>query len=181
MRAAAALIILSLILPCGAQQKAAAPMAMQVRPLPDEAVRQNVRLSANLSPSAKSKVHAAAAALAATAKQQPTLTVAQLQSSARTSVTQAFPNLPAADVDAVVLLVVMQCAQDQQSQLQQAMYQMQQNTKAKQTERQQNDLNQELQLRMQMAMDQQSKVEQMLSNVMKSASDTQSGIIANLK
>ena len=61
------------------------------------------------------------------------------------------------------------------------MYQMQQNTKAKQTERQQNDLNQEHQLRMQMAMDQQSKFEQMLSNVMKSASDTQSGIIANLK
>jgi hypothetical protein len=178
---AAALILFSLLLPSAAQQKVAAPMSVQMRPVPDEAVRQNARLTTNLSPSAKSKIQAAAAALAVTAKQQPALTVAQLQNRARTSVTQAFPNLQAMDIDAVVFLVLMQCAQDQQSELQQAMNQMQQNTQAKQAARQQDDLNQELQMRIQMEMDQLSKFERMLSNVMKSASDTQSAIIANLK
>jgi hypothetical protein len=178
---AAALMLFSLLLPSAAQQRAAAPIVSQVRPLPDEAVRQNARLAANLSPSAKSKVQAAAAQLAATTKQQPAMTTAQLQNRARASVTQAFPNLRGMDIDAVVFLVMMQCAQDQQSELQQAMNQMQQNTKAKQAARQQNDMNQEQQLQIQMEMDQLTKVEQMLSNVMKSASDTQSNIIANLK
>ena len=181
MRAAAALVLFSLLLPSAAQQKVAAPMAMQVHPVPDEAVRQNARLTTNLSPSAKSKIQSAAAALAAIAKQQPALTVAQLQSRARTSVTQAFPNLRAMDIDAVVFLVVMQSAQDQQSELQQAMNQMQQNTQDKQAARQRDDMSQESQLRIQMEMDRLSKFEQMLSNVMKSASDTQAAIVANLK
>lgn len=181
MRVAALLVLLSILLPSAAQQKVAIPMAVQVRPIPDEAVRQNARLTTNLSTSAKSKIQAAAAALAATAIQQPALTTAQLQSRARTLVTQAFPSLRAMDIDAVVFLVVMQSAQDQQSELQQAMSQMQQNAQAKQAARQQDDLSQELQLRIQMEMDQLSKFEQMLSNVMKSVSDTQSGIIANLK
>jgi hypothetical protein len=178
---AAALMLFSLLLPSAAQQRAAAPIAAQVRPLPDEAVRQNARLAGNLSPSAKSKVQAAAAQLAATTKQQPAMTAAQLQNRARASVIQAFPNLRGMDIDAVVFLVMMQCAQDQQSELQQAMNQMQQNTGAKQTARQQSDMNQELQMQIQMEMDELTKVEQMLSNVMKSASDTQSNIIANLK
>jgi len=109
------------------------------------------------------------------------MTAAQLQSKARTSVMQAFPNLQGMDIDAVAFLVVMQSSQGQQAELTQAMNQMQQNTQAKQAARQQNDLNQELQLRIQMEMDQMSKFEQALSNMMKSASDTQSSIIANLK
>ena len=178
---AAALILFSLLVPAVAQQKTAAPMAMQLRPVPNEAVRQNARLTTNLSPSAKSKIQASAAALTAAANQQPALTVEQLQGRARASATQAFPNLRAMDIDAVVFLVVMQSAQDQQSELQQAMSQMQQNTQAKQAARQQDDMSQESQLRIQMAMDRLSKFEQMLSNVMKSVSDTQAGIVANLK
>ncbi len=188
----AALILLSFLLPLpsGAQQKTAAPIVAQVRPLPDEAVRQNTRLAANLSPSAKSKVQAAAAQLAATAKQQPTISAAQLQSRARTSVTQAFPSLRGADIDSVVLLVMMQAAQDEQSDLQQTMNQMQQNTQAKQAARataksdsttQMGDMSSETQLRLQMAMDRRSKFLEAISNVMKSASDTQSAVIANLK
>jgi hypothetical protein len=178
---AAALILFSLAIPSVAQQKTAPQIAVQVRPVPDEAVRQNARLATNLSPSAKKKIQAAAAVLAAAANQQPALTAAQLQSRARTSVAQAFPNLGAMDIDTVVFLVVMQSAQDQQSELQQAMKQMQQNTQAKQAARQQGDMSQESQLQIQMAMDRLSKFEQMLSNVMKSASDSQAAIVANLK
>jgi hypothetical protein len=181
MRTTAVLFLFSFLLPSGAQQKVATPMAAQVRPIPDEAVRQNARLAVSLSTSAKAKIRSAAAALAVEAKEQPAMTAAQLQSKARTSVMQAFPNLQGMDIDAVAFLVVMQSSQDQQAELTQAMNQMQQNTQAKQAARQQNDLNQELQLRIQMEMDQMSKFEQALSNMMKSASDTQSSIIANLK
>ncbi len=44
-----------------------------------------------------------------------------------------------------------------------------------------NDLSQEQQLKMQMLMEQQSKVYEMLSNIMKSNSDTSSAIVGNLK
>jgi hypothetical protein len=184
----ATLVLFSSLLPAAAQQKAATPPAVQVRPIPDEAVRQNTRLTAALAPSAKSKVQAAAAALAAAAKQQPAMTAAQLQSKARISVTQAFPNLSGMDVDAVVFLVMMQATQDQQADLTQAMSAMQQNTAAKQGVRnaqnaanQSGDLSEMDSMRLQMQMDQRSKLLEAISNMMKSASDAQSAIIANLK
>jgi len=184
----AALILFSPLLPSAAQQKTVAPIVSQVRPLPDEAVRQNTRLAANLSPSAKNKIQAAATQLAATTKQQPAMTAAQLQSRARASVAQAFPNLRGMDIDAVVFLVMMQCTQDQQSELQQTMSTMQQNTAGKQAVRsaqnstaQLSDMSTMQQMRLQMIMDRRSKFLDALSNVMKSASDTQSAVIANLK
>lgn len=180
-----------------AQQKTA-PMAtaMQVRPIPDEAVRQNQRLAPRLSPSARSKVQSAAAAVAAAIKQQPSMTPAQLQNKARGAVTAAFPGLAGMDIDAVVFLVMMQAAQSQEADLQQAMNQMQQDTKAKQATRasaqagaaaqassgaQTSDMSTEQQMRLQMAMDQRSKFLAAISNMMKSASDTQTTIIGNLK
>lgn len=191
---AAALAVFSFLLPCAAQQRTAAPMAAQVRPVPDEAMHQNARLTASLSPSAKRKVQAAAAEVAATAKRQPAITVAQLQSVARASVGRSFPSLAGVDIDAVVFMVMMQCAQDQQSDLQQTMTQMQQNTHAKQAARasaqagsaaqanaQMSDMSTETQLRLQMQMDRRSKLLRVISNVMKSASDTQSAVVANLK
>jgi hypothetical protein len=186
--AAAAFILFSLLLPSAAQQRTVAPTVAQVGPLPDDAVRQNARLAANLSPSAKSKVQAAASALAAAAKQQPAMTAAQMQSKARTSVSQAFPSLGGMDIDAVVFMVMMQCAQDQQSELQQAMTQMQQNTQAKQAARnaqnsadQLSDASEMQSMQLQMLMDRRSKMLEALSNVMKTASGTQSAVIANLK
>jgi hypothetical protein len=181
-----------LLQPSVAQQKGAAPPASKMRPvalrpIPDEAVRQNARLAAGLSPSAKSKVMSAAAALAATAKQQPAMTADQLQGKARAAAVQAFPNLSEMDVDAVVFVVMMQCAQDEQSDLQQTMNTMQQNSNGKQALRgaQQSDstsdMSQELQMRLQMQMQQQTQLERAMSNMMKSVADTQSSILANLK
>jgi hypothetical protein len=178
---AAALVLFSLLLPSAAQQKAAAPLAVQVRPVPDEAVHQNARLAASLLPSAKAKVQSAAASLAVAAKQQPAMTVAQMQAMARTSVMRAFPNLAGMDIDAVVFVVMMQCAQDQQTELQQAMNQVQQNMQAKQAARQQNDVSEMQSMQLQMLMDQRSKLLHAISNEMKSAANTQSAIVANLK
>jgi hypothetical protein len=193
---AAALVVLALLLPCAAQQRTATPMVAQVRPVPDEAVRQNARLAISLSPSAKAKLQSAASALAAAAKQQPAMTSAQMQAKARASVIKAFPNLQGMDVDAVVFLVMMECAQDQESDLQQVMRQTQQNSLAKQSTRAEGQVNSAAQassasqlsdasgmqsMELQMLMDQRSKLLQAISNVMKSASDTQSAIVANLK
>jgi hypothetical protein len=193
---AAALVLFSVLLPAAAQQKTAAPIAAQVRPIPDEAVRQNGKLAANLSPSARAKLRSAAAALAVTAKQQPAMTATQMQSKARNLVVRAFPNLQGMDIDAVVFMVMMQCAQDQESDLQQVMRQTQQNSLAKQATRaegqatsasqansvsQLSDVSETQSLELQMLMDQRSKLLQAISNVMKSGSDTQASVIANLK
>jgi hypothetical protein len=184
----AVIMLAALLLPLAAQQKSAAPAPAQVRPVPDEAVRQNTRLAAKLSPSAKNKVQAAAAELAAAAKQQPALTAPQLQSKARTSVLQAFPNLGSMDVDALVFMVLMQSAQDQQAELSATMNAMQQNTAARQHARgtqesgaQMNDLSTMDQMRLQILMDQRSKLLDAISNLMKSAADTQSAVVENLK
>jgi len=169
--------------------------AVQVRPIPDDAVRQNQRLAQKLSPSARSKVQSAAAAVATAIKQQPSMTPAQLQNKARGAVTAAFPGLAGMDIDAVVFLVMMQATQDQETDLQQTMNQMQQNTNAKQASRasgqvataqgssgaQMSDISTEQQMRLQMAMDQRSKFLATISNMMKSASDTQTSVISNLK
>ncbi len=191
---ATALILTAFMLPSAGQQKTAVPMASQVRPIsvrpiPDEAVRRNARLAGNLSPSAKSKVESAAAALAAAAKQQPAMSAAQLQSSARASVIRAFPNLQGMDIEAVVFLVVMKCTQDEESDLKQMMNAMQKNDAAKQGVRsaqtnsanQVSDMSDMDSMRLQMLMDRRSKLLDAMSNVMKSTSDTQSAIIGNLK
>ncbi|MGD0796196.1 MAG: hypothetical protein ABR910_00610 [Acidobacteriaceae bacterium] len=178
-----------LLLPGVAQQKSAVPAAAQPRPIPDEAVRQNKRLAVNLSPTAKKKVQSAAAALALAEKRQPKMTAAQVQASARALVGQAFPNLSGMDPDAVVFLVLMECAQDQQSELQQAMNAMQQNAAAKQGVRsaqsgaaqQTSDMNSEMQTELQLEMAQWSTLEEAMSNMMKSAADAQAAMIANLK
>jgi hypothetical protein len=177
-----------------AEAKGAPPAESRVstaalRPLPDEAVRQNARLGAALSASARNKVTAAAAGLTALAKQQPGMTAAQLQEKARASVVQAFPKLNGMDVDALAFLVVMQSAQDQQADLQQMMQSMQQATKGKQGSRatqggsldQTNEMSEEESMRLQMAMDRQSKFYNVLSNVMKKVADTQASIVSNLK
>lgn len=185
----AVLILASLVLPLSAQQKTAAPIASQVRPVPDESVRLNSRLAASLSPSAKVKVQSVAASLESAIKQQPAITTAQLQSKARASVTQAFPSLRGMDIDAVVFVVLMECAQDQQADLQQAMNVAQQNVAAKQGIRkaqqssttQSGEMSEMDSMRLQMLMDQRSKLLEAVSNVMKSASDTQTATIANLK
>jgi hypothetical protein len=186
---AAALILLSLSFPSSSQQKAAAPMAAQVRPVPGEALRQNARLAANLSPTAKSKVQAVAVSLAVAIKQQPAMTAAQLQTRARAAAIQSFPDLGGMDADAVVFLVLMQCVQDQQADLNRAMNAMQQNAAAKQAVRseqakstqQASDVSEMQSMQLQMLMDQRSKLLETMSNVMKTASDAQSSMIANLK
>ena len=160
---------------------------VQIRPIPDEAVRQNARLGARLSPSARAKVESAAATLALATRQQPTMTAAQLQAKARAAVVQRFPTLAGADIDSVVFLVMMQCSKDQQSDLQQMMNSMKQTTAEKQAARNANstdqldDLGQEQQLRLQTLEDQRSKVIEALSNIMKSLSNTRSSITDNLK
>jgi len=184
-----ALILASSLLPFAAQPKAAAPLATQVRPVPDEAIRQNARLAANLSLSAKSKVQSLAVALAASTKQRPAASAAQLQSNARASVIQTFPNLRGPDIDAVVFLVMMQCAKNQEADLQQMMNDMKHGTASKQALRststnskdQLSDMSEVDQLRLQSLMDQRSKALETLSNLMKSVADTRSQIIDNLK
>ena len=187
----ASALVLAFVLNAPAPQQKAAPVAaaVQIRPIPDEAVRQNQRLAPKLSPSARSKVQSAAAALSAALKQQPAMTQAQLQAKARSAVVAAFPGLAALDIDSVVFLVMMQAAQDQESDLQQMMAAVQKETAAKQAARsaqqaaaqQHSDMNSDIQVRLQLAMDKRSKFIEALSNVMKSASDTQSSVISNLK
>jgi len=184
MRVAAIVFVSLLFVPAFAQQK-----TMQVRPLPDEAVRQNTRLASSLSLSAKAKVQTASRTLAAVIKQKPKMNAAQMQAQAHASVAQAFPSLRDMDIDAIVFLVMTECAQDQQSDLDAQMNQMQQANAQKQAMRneqnamnqQQSDLSQQMQLELQMEMDQRSKLLEAISNVMKTASDTQSAVIANMK
>ncbi len=162
---------------------------MQVRPLPDEAVRQNARLAPSLSPSAKIKLQAAAHSLAAAMKQTPRMTAAQMQAQARASVAQAFPSLSGMDVDAVVFLVMSECAQEQESELEAQMSQMQQANAQKQAMRneqnamnqQKSDLNEQMQMELQLEMSQRDQMLQAISNMMKTTSDTQSAVIANMK
>jgi hypothetical protein len=194
----ASVLLFAFLLSSPAAQPKTAPTAtaVQVRPIPDDAVRQNQRLVQKLSPSARSKVQSAAAAVATAIKQQPSMTPAQLQAKARGAVTAAFPGLAGMDIDAVVFLVMMQAAQDQEKDLQQTMNQMQQETNAKQAARgtaqsgaaaqansaaQMSDMSTEQQMRLQMAMDRRSKFLDTISNMMKSASDTQTSVISNLK
>lgn len=184
MRAAVIVLASLLVVPASAQQK-----TMQVRPLPDEAAHQNARLAPSLSPSAKAKVQTASRTLAAAIKRNPKMTAAQMQAQARASVAQAFPGLSGVDIDAVVFLVMTECAQDQQSDLEAQMNQMQQANAQKQALRnqqnamnqQQSDMSQQMQTELQMEMDRRSKLLEAISNVMKTASDTQSAVIANMK
>ncbi len=191
---ALSVMLASLVLPSAAQPKSAAPIASQVRPismrtLPEDAVRQNTRLAANLSPSAKSKVQSAAADLAITATQQPAMSATQLQSSARALVMRAFPTLQGQDIDALVFLVMMQCTKDEESDLRQIMNETKAMTAAKQNLRNPlrasaanaSELSDMDSMRLQMLMDRRSKLLEAMSNMMKSVSDTQSGVIGNLK
>ena len=187
----ASILLLAFVLNSPAAQQKAAPVAaaVQLRPLSDEAVRRNQRLVPKLSPSAKSKVQSAAAALSAATKQQPQMTQAQLQSKARAEVVAAFPGLAGTDIDTVAFLILMQAAQDQESELQQAMNAAQKATASKQAARgaqkqsadQLSDMDTNLQMQLQMTMDRRSKFLEALSNVEKSISATQDTIVQNLK
>jgi len=158
--------------------------AVQVRPVPNEAVRLNSRFIANLSPSAHAKVQAAGAKLAAAIKQQ-TMSPAQIQSGARGFAAQSFPGVASSDIDAVCYMVMMEAANDNGADLQQTMNQVQQTTASKQAVRQasnsMSDMNSQQQMSLQMAMDRRDQLLEAISNMMKSVSNTQSSIVQNMK
>jgi hypothetical protein len=184
---ASILLFAALLSPTPQQKSEPMAAAVSLRPVPDQAVRENQRLATKLSPPARSKVQSAAAAVRAAMNQQPQMTQDQLQSKARATVIAAFPGLSGMDIDSAVFLVMMQATQDQDADLQQALKSAQQVSQEKQPLRKQqqagqlDDISAGQQLRLQMEMDQRSKLLEALSNLMKSASNTQTSIIGNLK
>jgi hypothetical protein len=184
-------LILFAALSSSAPEQMAGPVvaSAQVRPIPAEAMQQNLRLTRKLSPTATNKVRSEAVVLRATFRQQPTMTPVQLQSKARAAVTAAFPGIAGQDVDAVAFLVMMQATHDQDADIQQAMADMRKTTAAKQairnaqgnSEGQMSEMSTQMQVELQMSMDRRSKFLEAMSNLLKAAANTDAAIVANLK
>jgi septal ring factor EnvC (AmiA/AmiB activator) len=181
-----ATLLLSMMLPQAvASQRVVAAPAMQVRPVPDEAVRKQARLSANLTPAVRAKIAACAQSLTQRLRAMPTASVAQMQGAAQTATMEVFPGLRGADLDTVVFLVMSETAQQQQADLQAQMSQMQQQMAQKQAQRDStqgmNAMSEMQQMKLQSMMDRRSKLLEAMSNIMKATSDTADSITQNLK
>lgn len=166
--------------------------AMTLRPLPPDAVALNSRLSAVLNPAVRGWVQSEARSIAAR-----NLAPDAMLAAARSDIAGRFAGqtLGVTDVDALVMLVMMQTSMDAQADLKALVAEVQASAARKRQARAAiaaqktqkpkadslGDLTDEQQLRLQMAMERRSKTEQTLSHIMKKVSATSSSIIQNLK
>jgi len=154
---------------------------IQVRPLPDEAVRLQAKLAPKIVPTARLKIQGAAMK----ARSQPAADSAEMLAHARTAAWEAFPALRATDIDVATYLVMMQAATDAQNDLAATMKQLQATNNQKQAQRgtaaKLGDLSQEMQMKLQMEQQQYSQCMEALSNIMKKVSDTSSSVVQNMK
>ena len=103
-------------------------------------------------------------------------------SDVRADVRETFPDIPAgADIEELCFVVLMNATNDQDNDLKEIMAETKAQTDAKQRARDQADISEEAQLRLQMAMDRRSKLMETLSNILKDLSDTNAEIIRNMK
>jgi hypothetical protein len=157
---------------------------IEVLELSPAVVAQHERVQRLIGPKAKQKISEIAPAFSARARQLPTNT--DFYGLAVAEVRRSFPasaNLSGEDIEALVQMIMMQCAQDSQSDLKNMMNNMKKTNQQKNAERSKNmsDISDEQSLRLQMAMDRQSKFMEALSNIEKKLEQTQDSVIKNLK
>jgi hypothetical protein len=156
---------------------------IEVLELSPAVVAQHERVQRLIGPKTKQKISEIAHAFSARARQLPPTT--DFYGLATADVRSGFQgtNLSGGDIDALVEIVMAQCATDSQSDLKNQMSAMQKMNQQKQAARAgaENEMSEEESLRLQMAMDRQSKFMEALSNIEKKLAQTQDSIIQNLK
>jgi hypothetical protein len=163
--------------------------AMSVKPMPPNAAALHAKLAPQMISSVSGWVQSEAKVI-----EGRNLSSDAMISMARKDVSSRFAaqNMSTMDVDQMVTLIMMQCSADAQKDTKAMLAEMQAANQKKKAMRAAqdslkdqkdalSDMSQEQQLKMQMMMDRMSKAEQAMSNMMKKASETSSGIISNLK
>jgi hypothetical protein len=154
---------------------------IEVRPLPDEAVRLHAKIAPKMVPTARLKIQGAAMKV----RSQPIRSSTELLAHARTAAWEAFPNAKGADVDTLTFLVMMQASADAKDELAATMQQMQAANNQKQAQRgaaaTRGDMSQDMQMKLQMEQQQYSQCMEAVSNIMKTVSATSSSIVQNMK
>lgn len=161
------------------------PASITIQPLPPRAVALQARLSPALSPPVRAWVQSEAKVIAG-----QNLGPDALLLQAKNDVTARFAGqkMLAADVDAMVIMVLMDAAKSAQDDLKNLMDGVKLANSRKSSARAGvskpdalTDMSSEEQMKMQMYMDRRAKVESTLSNLLKKSSETASQITQNLK
>lgn len=143
------------------------PATIVIPPLPPDVATFRARLSPKMSPAVRAWVTAEAKTIG-TQNLRPEAMLFMAKSDA--GVRFGGQNLGAADIDALVILVMAVVASDAEADLRQVLAGAKAAT-----------MSEAQQLRMQMAMDRQSKLMSTLSNLLKKASESSGAIIQNIK
>jgi hypothetical protein len=183
MKASAVAIgILMMAAPVFAQAGSSAKQeTMQIRPLPDDAVRLHEKMAPKLAPTARLKIQGAAMKV----RSQRAANSTELLAHARTAAWEVFPSAKGADVDTLTFLVMMQASADAKDELTATMQQTQAVNQQKQVQRgaaaKAADMSQEMQMKLQMEQQQYDQCMEAVSNIMKKVSDTSASIVQNMK
>ncbi len=177
--------------PQSVQEQSAANAAVRIETakLDPAVTQQQARLQKLIVPKVRERILQLSPGLSAKLRQLPPS--ADFHSAAVAEVRGSYPgaaNLPPADIESLVFLVMMQATSDSESDLQKMLDELKKESEHKQVLRNQqakkdamNDLSEANSLRLQMLMDRRSKLLQTMSNMAKKMQDTDDAIIKNLK